>query len=273
LWLIFYSGEKTLFNEEMLLAFFFFLLGAILGSFGNVVIYRLPKNQSVVKPRSHCQSCHTIVAWYDNIPIVSWILLGGKCRSCKASFSIRYPFVEFLTASLFCAAFLQYGLSWTLLEYLIFIFGLVICTFIDFDHMILPDEFTLSGVVLGLAGAWLNPDRSLLESFIGVLLGGGFLWLIAFLYFLFTKNEGMGGGDIKLLAWIGAILGWKAIPFVIMVSALTGSAIGIFIALKTKGGLKTAIPFGPYLALAALVYVLGGQTLALSYFSFFLPGF
>ncbi len=262
-----------MYNEEVYLGLVFFVFGALLGSFGNVVIYRLPKGLSVVRPRSHCQSCLKQVAWYDNIPIVSWLILGGKCRHCKVRFSFRYPFVEFLTASLFCAAFLQYGLSWTLLEYLVFIFGLVVCTFIDFDHMILPDEFTISGVALGLVGAWLNPERSFLESLIGVLVGGGFLWLIAFLYFQLTKNEGMGGGDIKLLAWIGAILGWKAVPFVIMVSALTGSAVGISIALRTKGGLKTAIPFGPYLALAALVFVLGGQTLALGYFNFFLPGF
>ena len=176
-------------------------------------------------------------------------------------------------AVLFCTSYLHYGLSGTTLEYIIFIFGLVVCSFIDFDHMILPDEFTLSGIVLGLLGAWLNPDRLFMEGLVGVLIGGGFLWLIAFLYFLMTKNEGMGGGDIKLLAWIGAVLGWKAVPFVILVSAVVGTFVGLAIAVKNKGGLKTAIPFGPYLALAALAYMFGGQTLALDYFSFFLPGF
>lgn len=126
---------------------------------------------------------------------------------------------------------------------------------------------------MGIIGSFLNPERSFTESLIGVVIGGGFLWLIATLYFLATKKEGMGGGDVKLLAWIGAILGWKAIPFVIMLSSITGSVVGIAIALRSQGGLKTAIPFGPYLALGALFYILGGQTLALNYFSFFLPGF
>ncbi len=262
-----------MFDIEAISGFFFFIIGAIFGSFGNVVIYRMPQGMSVVTPRSRCQSCKKLVAWYDNIPIVSWFLLRGKCRHCGASFSIRYPLVEFLMACLFCACFLYYGWSWFLLEYLIFIFGLVVCTFIDFDHMILPDEFTLSGIVLGLTGSLLNPGRSFTESLIGIAIGGGFLWLIATLYFLATKKEGMGGGDVKLLAWIGAILGWKAIPFVIMLSSITGSVVGIAIALRSQGGLKTAIPFGPYLALGALFYILGGQTLALNYFSFFLPGF
>lgn len=262
-----------MFENEALNAVFFFIFGSLLGSFANVIIYRLPQEQSIVIPRSRCQQCQKPIAWYDNIPILSWFVLRGKCRNCSAPYSIRYALVEFLMACLFCACYLQYGFSWLTLEYLIFAFGLVVCTFIDFDHMILPDEFTLSGIVIGLLGAWLNPDRSFVESLIGILIGGGFLWLLAFLYYLFTKNEGMGGGDIKLLAWIGAVLGWKAIPFVIMVSALTGTFVGVIIAIKNKGGMKTAIPFGPYLALGALIYIFGAQTLALEYFSIFLPGF
>lgn len=261
-----------MFENESLNAFWVFIFGAIFGSFANVIIYRLPKGESIAFPGSHCQNCKKPVAWYDNIPIASWFVLRGKCRNCKAKYSIRYAVVEFITASLFCACYLEYGFSWLTVEYLIFAFGLVVCSFIDFDHMILPDEFTLSGIVIGLIGAAINPDRNFLESIIGVLTGGGFLWLIAFLYFSFTKNEGMGGGDIKLLAWIGAVLGWKAIPFVIMTSALTGTFVGLIVAFKSKGGMKTAIPFGPYLALGALFYILGAKTLALEYVSFFLPG-
>lgn len=251
---------------------FFFLLGASLGSFANVVIYRLPKDESVVKPRSHCYSCKTPVKWYDNIPILSWFILRGKCRHCGAKFSFRYPLVEFIMASLFVLSYHYIGLSWTLLEYLIFIFGLVVCTFIDLDHMILPDEFTLSGIVLGLVGAALNPQRDFLDSLFGVLMGGGFLWGMAYVYYLLTKQEGMGGGDIKLLAWIGALLGWKAIPFVIMSSAIVGSVVGLIVARKQKAGLKTVIPFGPYLALGALLYIFGGETIALWYLNLFLPG-
>lgn len=205
--------------------------------------------------------------------MLSWLLLRGKCRYCQAKFSFRYFFVELLTAVLFVLAYYYLGFTWTLLEALIFIFSLVCCTFIDFDHMILPDEFTLSGIIIGLVGAALNPERQLLEAVLGVLVGGGFLWAMAYLYFLFTQKDGMGGGDIKLLAWIGAVLGWKAVPFVIMVSAIIGSVVGLALARKQKQGLKTMIPFGPYLALGAVLYLFGGQAIANWYFNLFLPAF
>lgn len=261
-----------MFSLEILFYGLFFLLGAIFGSFANVIIYRLPKDESVVKPRSFCYSCKTPIRWFDNIPILSWFILRGRCRSCGARFSVRYPLVELMTAVLFALSYHYAGLSWTLLEYLIFVFGLVVCTFIDIDHMILPDEFTLSGIVIGLLGAALNPQREFMDAFWGVLMGGGFLWGMAYIYFLLTKQEGMGGGDIKLLAWIGAILGWKAIPFVIMSSAIIGSVIGLITARKQKAGLKTVIPFGPYLALGAVLYLFGGETIALWYLDLFLPG-
>lgn len=251
---------------------FFFLLGAIFGSLGNVIIYRLPREESIVTPRSHCYSCKKTIPWYDNIPILSWFILRGRCRNCKAPFSFRYPLVEFITAVLFALSYHYAGLTWSLAEYLPFVFGLVVCTFIDLDHMILPDEFTLSGIVIGLVGAWLNPQREFLDAFYGVLMGGGFLWGMAYVYYLITNNEGMGGGDIKLLAWIGALLGWKAIPFVIMTSAIIGSVVGLTFSYKQKAGLKTVIPFGPYLALGAVLYLFGGQTIAIWYFDLFLPG-
>lgn len=262
-----------MFELDVLLYGFFFVFGACLGSFANVVIYRLPQGKSVVLPGSHCYSCQAPIRWYDNIPLVSWLLLRGKCRQCGARFSFRYFFVELLMATLFTLAYFYFGLSWNLVEALLFLFGLVCCTFIDFDHMILPDEFTLSGIVIGLLGAWLNPQRELLDAFVGVLIGGGFLWAMAYLYYVFTRQDGMGGGDIKLLAWIGAVLGWKAVPFVIMASAIIGSVIGLILARKQKQGLKTMIPFGPYLALGAVLYMFGGQTIALWYFDLFLPAF
>ncbi len=261
-----------MFSLDTFLYGLFFVLGAIFGSFGNVIIYRLPKEESVVKPRSYCYSCKTPIKWYDNIPLLSWFLLRGRCRQCGAKFSFRYPLVELFMAVLFALSYHYAGLSWTLLEYLIFIFGLVVCTFIDIDHMILPDEFTLSGIVIGLVGAALNPQRDFLDALFGVLMGGGFLWGMAYVYYLLTKQEGMGGGDIKLLAWIGALLGWKAIPFVIMSSAIIGSVVGLIVARKQKAGLKTVIPFGPYLALGAVLYLFGGETIALWYLDLFLPG-
>jgi leader peptidase (prepilin peptidase)/N-methyltransferase len=233
-----------------------FLFGAIFGSFANVVIYRLPRGESVVAPRSRCMSCEKPISWRNNVPILAWFWLRGKCASCGARFSIRYPLVELLMASLFAGAGYAIGFNCFLLESLIFIFGLVTVSFIDIDHMILPDKFTLSGIVIGLVGAALNPEREFLPALYGVLMGGGFLWAVAYLYYALRGRDGMGGGDIKLLAWIGAVLGWKAIPVVILVSSLLGALIGIILALRTKDGLKQAIPFGPYLAGAALLYLL-----------------
>lgn len=248
-----------------------FLFGACLGSFANVVIYRLPKGESVVSPRSSCGSCQKMIPFYDNIPILSWFILGGKCRNCKVRYSFRYPLVEFIMAGLFALAYHFVGPSWYLLEILFLVFGLVTVSFIDIDHFILPDVFTLSGIVIGLVGALLNPEREFLDSLLGVLLGGGFLWLIAYSYFLFRKEEGMGGGDIKLLAWIGAVLGWKAVPFVIISSSIFGSIIGILLAWKTQKGLKTIIPYGPYLALGAVLYIYGGESIGLWYLQLFFP--
>lgn len=247
-----------------------------MGSFGNVVIYRMPLGKSVVRPGSTCGSCHKPIKFRHNIPILGWFLLRGRCANCKAKYSIRYSMVELLTACLFAVAWTKFGWSWTLLEALIFIFSLVVVSFIDLDHMILPDKFTLSGIVIGLLGALANPDRPFSDAAYGVVLGGGFLWAIAYFYFLIRKREGMGGGDIKLLAWIGAVLGWKAIPFVILAASVFGSIVGVATVLwvRSRASAKSpvesadgttesdeepppfAIPFGPFLATAALVYLL-----------------
>lgn len=249
----------------------FFVLGAVLGSFANVVILRLPREESLVKPRSHCVACGKTIAWYDLVPIVSWFMRRGRCRWCGAKFSFRYPLVELLTAIAFAVTFAMDGWSWSLLEHLLFVWPLIVCVFIDIDHMILPDEFTLSGVVIGLAGAALNPDRAFTDALLGVLAGGGFLWFMAWVYFALTGKEGMGGGDIKLLGWIGAVLGIEAVPFTIVVSAVVGSVVGLILTRKDERGLQAAIPYGPYLVLGALVYLWGGQTLARSYWGAFLP--
>lgn len=246
-----------------------FVLGACLGSFANVVIYRMPAGKSIVKPGSTCGSCLKPIKYRHNIPIFGWFLLRGRCANCGVKYSIRYAMVELLMAVLFATAWLQFGWSWTLVEALIFIFSLVVCSFIDLDHMILPDKFTLSGIVIGLAGALLNPEREFLPSVYGVLLGGGFLWAIAYFYLVLRKRDGMGGGDIKLLAWIGAVLGWQAVPFVILVASVFGSVVGITTVLiknrktvakdaaETENDIPTfAIPFGPFLASAALLYLL-----------------
>lgn len=235
---------------------FFFIFGAIWGSFANVIIYRLPAEESIVKPRSRCKECKKTIAWYYNIPIFSWLFLRGRCAYCKTKISVRYPIVELLMGLCFAYLFHVYGFGITLIEYLIFSFGLITASFIDLDHMILPDEFTLSGIVLGLVGAAINADRELVDAAIGVLVGGGFLFAMAYSYYLLRKVEGMGGGDIKLLAWIGAVCGWKAIPFVILSSSFLGIFFGIFYMIGSKDGLKTGIPFGPYLSMGALIYIM-----------------
>jgi leader peptidase (prepilin peptidase)/N-methyltransferase len=171
----------------------------------------------------------------------------------------------------FAAIFWKYGYQWVTLEYMIFGWGLIVVSFIDLDHMILPDVFTLSGIAIGLLGAAINPERSFANALIGVILGGGFLWAIAYAYLLLRKEEGMGGGDIKLLAWMGAVLGWTSIPFIVMVSSILGSLVGLGLALRSKAGLKSVIPFGPYLALAALLFLFGGEQIGLWYIGLFLP--
>lgn len=250
-------------SERELLTLFGFFFGTIWGSFANVVIVRLPKAKSVVFPSSHCVRCEKKIPWYLNIPIFSWLFLGGKCFFCKKSFSFRYPLVEIIMGALFALTFYVYGCSFSTLEYLIFIFGLVTASFIDLDHMILPDELTLSGIVLGVVGALVNPDRSIYDALLGVLLGGGLLLGIAYFYYAIRKIEGMGGGDIKLLGWIGAVCGAQSILFVLLVSSFIGMFCGIFYIIKSKEGLKTGVPFGPYLSAAAIIYILfnGGYLL------------
>lgn len=254
----------------------FFILGALFGSFANVAIYRVPKEESVVTPGSHCYNCKNPVKFYDNIPILSWLILMGKCRNCGAKFSFRYCLVEIITAFLFAGTFMKLGWSFFLLEVLVLILGLVIVSFIDIDHFIIPDKISLPGIVIGLVGGLLNPERTFVDSLLGMLLGGGFLWAVAYVYFLLKKEEGMGGGDIKLLAWIGAILGWMSIPFIILGSSILGSIVGLLIIWKSKGpessGMKTVIPFGPYIAFAAILYIFGGEAIGKWYINLFMPG-
>ncbi len=257
---------------QFLEVFFGFLFGAIFGSFANVLIYRMPAEESIVTG-SRCSKCGAPVRWYHNIPMISYFLLKGKCAKCGAAFSIRYPLVEFIMAVLFAAVMYVYGLSWTSLEYTILVFGLVTASFIDYDHMILPDEFTLGGLAIALIGAALNPERSFLDAVYGVLFGGGILWLVAYVYFVVTGRDGLGGGDIKLLAWLGALLGWRSIPFIILSSSIIGSVVGLLMARKNKDGLKTMIPFGPFLAMAALLYIFGLKSVGVWYVDLFFPSF
>lgn len=247
---------------------FAFILGAVVGSFLNVCIYRLPKNESIVFPPSHCPNCDYKIPFYDNIPILSYLLLAGRCRSCKTRISMQYPLVEFINALLTLILFMRFGPTFAFLVLFIFCSAMVVVTFIDLEHQIIPDVISLPGIVAGFAFSFFIPQLGWLNSLIGIALGGGSLWLVATGYELLTKKEGMGGGDIKLLAMMGAFFGWKAIPFIIFVSSLTGSVIGVTVMLIGKKDSRLAIPFGPFLAAGAVLYIFFGRELIQWYLSF-----
>jgi leader peptidase (prepilin peptidase)/N-methyltransferase len=248
---------------------FSFIFGAIIGSFLNVCIYRIPAGKSIVSPSSHCPNCQSPIRWYQNMPILSWLALGGRCANCKSHISVRYPLVEALTGLLFALVFFRFGLQWATPVYWLFCAALVAITFIDLDHQIIPDVISLPGIPVGFLCSFVIPWISWTDSLFGILLGGGSLFLVAAGYELLTKKEGMGGGDIKLLGMMGAFLGWRAVLPVIFLSSLIGSLVGVPLMLIKKADGKFAIPFGPFLALGALIYLFWGRQLILWYLSFF----
>jgi len=269
-------------EREALPYLFSFILGSVIGSFLNVCIYRLPMGESIVFPPSHCKSCGRAIRFYNNIPILSYLILKGKCRDCGSRISIQYPLVELLSGVALTSVYYKFGLSLDTLFYAMLTYSLIVITFIDLGHMIIPNAITIPGAAAGLIYNALITDwessRNLLgafswslENFFGVLnevpfldsvfgliTGGGILFLIAFLYIAVRKQEGMGMGDVKLLAMIGAFLGWKGVVFVMLVSSLLGTVTGLSIILYKKGDLKYALPFGPFLSLAAVIYVFTG---------------
>jgi leader peptidase (prepilin peptidase)/N-methyltransferase len=240
---------------------FTFVFGLIVGSFLNVCICRIPNNESVVSPPSHCPHCSYLIRWYDNIPLVSYLFLMGKCRGCGAHISLQYPLVELLNAVLTLLLFQRFGLTFAFAVLFLFCSSLVVITFIDLEHQIIPDEISLSGIVVGFVCSFFLKGYSWQNSLLGILLGGGSLLLVAYLYQRLTGKDGMGGGDIKLLAMMGAFLGWKAVPFIIFASSLVGSVFGVSIMLCQKKDSKLAIPFGPYLAFGAVLYIFYGKAL------------
>ena len=231
-----------------------FIIGSIVGSFLNVCIYRIPAEKSIVSPPSSCPQCGHRIRWFQNIPIISYLFLGGKCASCKVKISLRYPAIEALTGLLFVLVLYFFGFSLVTLVYWLFVAMLVVITFIDLDHQIIPDVISLPGIAVGFVCSFLIPWLSWLDSLLGIIAGGGVLLSIAWLYALLAKRDGMGGGDIKLLGMLGAFLGWKAVFPIIFISSLVGSVVGIPLMLLQKKDSKFAIPFGPFLALAAMVY-------------------
>ncbi len=250
----------------MITDFAAFLFGAVVGSFLNVCIYRLPQKESIILPASHCHACGTPIVWYDNIPLLSYLLLRGRCRFCGARFSFRYFLVELLTALLAVALVHRLGLGVPILVYFAFTAALIIVTFIDLDHRIIPDVISLPGVVVGILCSFFIPTVAPLSSLLGAGLGGGLLFLVAVTYQLVRGEEGMGMGDVKLLAMIGAFLGWRAIPIALLVASFTGSVVGVAAIAWQRAGSRYPIPFGPFLSFGALCYLFFGKEIIEWYF-------
>ena len=237
------------------------VLGAVIGSFLNVVIARLPRGESLVRPGSRCPACGAAIAWHDNVPIVAWLWLGARCRACRAPISARYPLVEGLTAVLFGFAAHRFTAAIDLSAALCLLAALVAITFIDLDHRIIPNEISLPGIPIGFVLGALRPSVGPTDAAIGVLAGGGVLFAIAWGYEKIRKREGMGMGDVKLLAMIGGVLGWRGVILTMLVASLTGSIVGIAAMVRGGHGLRLAIPFGPFLALGAAVHLFWGEAL------------
>ena len=237
-----------------LIAVAIFMFGLAIGSFANVCIYRLPKKESVVFPVSHCTACSTPVRPFDNIPVISYLILGGKCRDCKEGISVIYPIIEVITALLLLAGFFKFGLTFDFLIYTVVAPTLVIITAIDIEHQIIPDVITIPGIVLGLAAG--SYTIGYIDSFSGFLLGGGLFYLLAVL-----SNGGMGGGDIKYIAAAGALVGWQKVLLIIFIGAFLGSFMGLLQIVVQKKSRKSLIPFGPFLAAATLITLFYGNLL------------
>jgi len=267
-----------------------FLFGLVVGSFLNVCIVRLPREQSIVSPRSQCPRCRTLIRWYDNIPLVSFLALRGKCRSCGLPISWRYPLVELLNGLLYLWAFAAFGLTGEAGVVMALCSALLVITFIDLDHQIIPDVITLPGMVIGLLAAplfmsALEPPLAFglgrlvpsagtyltgfVNSLVGLVLGAAPLFIIGWLWERLRKVEAMGGGDVKYMGMVGSFLGWKGAFLTIMLGALTGSIVGLTLIALKQHQMDKVIPFGPYLAFGTLLTLFYGADIIDWYFGFF----
>ena len=246
------------------------ILGLAIGSFLNVVIYRLPLGQSLLTPPSTCPSCRTGLRAIDNVPVLSWLALGGKCHHCKAPISAQYPLVEFVTGVLFLLITWVTPMGPLLAARLILVVILITLFGIDLHHQILPNTITLPGIVIGFLFSLAGPP-GWIDSLLGILLGAGILYGIAAAYYAVRREEGLGMGDVKMLAMIGAFLGWKAVLVTLILSSFSGALVGIGLIAFARGGMRLALPFGTFLSLGALAAMLVGEPLVTWYSGFFVP--
>jgi leader peptidase (prepilin peptidase) / N-methyltransferase len=253
---------------EWLIAVSVLLFGAAIGSFLNVCIYRLPRGQSLVWPGSRCTSCGRALSWFDNIPILSWVVLGGRCRTCRAPVSAMYPIVEAITALVFLGGYLLHGITPLGVVRVLFACALMVLFVTDLQHKILPNAITLPGIVAGfVCSLFLPPGWR--DSLIGIVVGGGVLFAIAEGYYRIRGEDGLGMGDVKLLAMIGAFLGWKLVLLTLVLASFSGSLIGVAMIASKRGDLKYALPFGTFLAIGAVVSAAWGTPIVDWYFGFY----
>src|SRR5665648_14275 len=239
------------------------LLGLIVGSFSNVCIYRIPRNESIIFPASHCPKCHKTIRPFDNIPLLSYILLKGRCRHCKSKISIRYPVVEFLTGLTYLIIYLVYGLTIQTLVYIILSSALIIIAFIDLNQQIINDVISLPGIVIGFVISFFVPYISFINSALGVVIGGGIILIIGLAGSVIFKKEAMGGGDVKLAAMIGAFLGWRYIIISLFLGFFLGALAGIFLIMSKIKKREDVIPFGPFIVLGSFITLFwGGQIIS-----------
>ncbi len=246
----------------------FLTLGLLFGSFLNVCIYRLPLGQSIVWPSSHCPECKTKIKSWDNIPVISYLFLRGKCRSCKSKISLRYPVVEILTGILFCALFIKFGFSTDVIVFLLLAALLVVISFIDIEYKLILNKITIPGLIIGAALTWQLSSQSLFQIAIGMILGGGLLVAVAILGRGMFGKESMGMGDVKMAAMIGAFVGAQGITLSLFLGfIIAGIFSSIGIALK-KMKRTSYIPFGPFIALGTIVYIFFGEQIINWYLTF-----
>lgn len=245
-----------------------FILGLIVGSFSNVCIYRIPRNESIIYPASHCPKCRSNISPKDNIPLLSYILLKGRCRNCKSKISIQYPIVELLTGLIYLIIYLTYVLSVQTLIYIILSSALVIIAFIDLNEQIIPDVISLPGIVIGFIISFFVPYISFINSALGVLVGGGIILIIGLAGSVIFKKEAMGGGDVKLAAMIGAFLGWRYIIISLFLGFFLGALVGIFLILLKIKNREDVVPFGPFIVLGSFITLLWGEQIISWYIGF-----
>ncbi len=245
-----------------------FILGLIVGSFSNVCIYRIPRNESIVYPASHCPKCRSNISPKDNIPILSFILLKGRCRNCKSKISLQYPIVELLTGLIYLIIYLIFGLSIQTLIYIILSSALIIIAFIDLNEQIVPDVISLPGIVVGFIISFFVPYILFINSALGVLVGGGIILIIGLAGSVIFKKEAIGGGDVKLAAMIGAFLGWRYIIISLFLGFFLGAVAGIILIMSKIKSREDVIPFGPFIVLGSFITLLWGEKIISWYIGF-----